>query len=96
MKKEIHFFEYESDNFFVCNSWNSTQKQIEENQQLIYTTQMGLLSTELFERNYKIIIHENETCSYEIKIGNENTRTNREIRIFHNLFKLWKSGEFKR
>ena len=95
MKKEIHFFEYESENFFVSNSWNDTQKQIEENQQVIYTTQMGLLSTRLFEDGYRIIIHESETCAYEIKLGKENTRTNRIIRMGLNIFNLWRAGEFK-
>lgn len=43
-----------------------------------------------------IFIHESENKFYEIILGSGNERTNREIKMGHNLFKMWKSGEFDR
>lgn len=53
--------------------------------------QMGLFSTRLFELGYRIFIHESPLRQYEIKLGGDNARTNREIKMGHNLFKMWKS-----
>lgn len=95
MKKEIHFYEYDKEEPIFC-SWNTTQNQIKIGKSIIHTTQMGLLSTELFELGYRIFIHESKTEFYEIIFGSQNERTNREIKMGHNLFKMWESGEFEK
>ena len=93
MKKAIHFYEYEPD-IPIFHCWKTAQKQIEINKSTIHTTQMGLLHTKLFEFGYRIFIHELVDESYEIVLGKDNERTNREIKMEHNLFKMWQSGEF--
>ena len=89
MVKAIHFYEYEANNFpIVFHSWSLTMEQIQCQKSIIQTTQMGLLSTRLFELGYRIFIHEAPREQYEIKLGDKNERTNREIKMGHNLFKM--------
>lgn len=95
MGKVIHFYEYEPD-IPVCHCWNLTENQIGNSNSTIHTTQMGLLHTRLFELGYRIFIHESETESYEIILGRNQERTNREIKMGHNLFKMWQAGEFQK
>lgn len=94
MAREIHFYEYYKS--IAYHSWITTQEQIENGKNIIHTTQMGLLNTRLFELGYRIFIHEYELEYYEIVLGSGNERTNREIKMGHNLFKMWQSGEFMR
>ena len=104
-QKEIHFYENEHEaslntlkplmqqkTFYY--GYYDTEQAIYDNINIIHTLQMCCLDTSLFKLGYRVFIHENEESVYEIKLGTENERTNREIRISHNLFKMWLNGEF--
>lgn len=97
MKKEIHFYESVLNVPFVVdiifNGWYETQCAIQCNKEYIITTQMGLLSTSLFEMGYRIFVHPQAGDAYEIKLG-ANTCADREIREAHNLFHMWRAGVF--
>jgi hypothetical protein len=95
MNKEIHFYLYEPE-FPIYHSWNDIRDALRFDAPIIHTTQMGRLDTCWLEFGYKIFIHESENEMYEIKLGYNNERTNREIKIYHNLFEMWQSGEFSR
>lgn len=103
MGKQIIFVEYETDDVGVLgkqtsHSWKETEEYIRMGCPMIQTTQMGLLSTQLFEQGYRIFVAESSLPgnSYEIKLGSGNERTSREIKMSHNLFKMWQAGEFRK
>lgn len=95
--KEIHFY-YDLDvipnevGYFT--DWKETTDAILRGDEIIRTTQMGILtySVQLFEWDYRIFIYD-EGGEFELTIG-DCARTNREIRLGHNHFKMWVSGEF--
>lgn len=91
---EIHFYDSAAaipDTISPFYCWQDAERALNANEKQIHTTQMGLLNTTLFDKEYRIFIHSRDT--YEIKLG-ENERTEREIRMGHNLFYLWQNGEF--
>ena len=94
MEKVIHFYTYKPDGVFCYVTWNDTVEAIMRGKSTIHTSQMGILHSRLFELGYHIFIHEGYDDYYEIMLGNNNTRTNREIKIGYNLFKMWRAGEF--
>lgn len=94
--KQIHFYESENYNLdTLCHTWEETEWAFKRQDLCIRTTQMGFLSfsTRLFDSGYRIFVHEKDE-TYEIKLGGKNERTNRELKITHNIFKMWLSGEF--
>ena len=84
---------FPTDNDRRLFSWRATEYAINNKKPNIITTQMGLLDARLWEIGYRIFVVDNYG-KYEIKIGADNERTSREIRPVHNLFQMWKSGEF--
>jgi hypothetical protein len=95
--KMITFFMDESDidelAIPVQHGYYETLKSIESEELEIYTTQMSLLHTSLFTRGYRIFIRERNDDLFEITLG-DCSRTNREIRLSHNLEKMLLSGVF--
>ena len=106
--KQIHF--YESDEEFYLDMRNSeglihkyfylgymeTEEAIYNDETMIHTLQMCCLDTSLFRLGYRIFIHEESGDVYEVKLGTDNERTNRELKEGHNIFKMWLSGEFEK
>ena len=104
--KEIHFWygytdmsasflkmKTKADHTKVAISFKELNKIIdEENTEIIYTTCMGYLSTSLFKKGYKIFVHNSPKDKLEIKLGSKNKWTSKEIRMSHNLFKMWLAG----
>ena len=92
---EIHF--YESGDFCSADvllhcDWVGSELAI-GSEEVIHTTQMGLLESRLFDLGYRIFVH-TYNGMYEIKLG-QNDCTDKEIRKEHNLFKMWLAGAFK-
>ena len=66
MNKEIHFYKCEVWKIPVYGSWDTTEKAIMSGESFIRTLQMGLLSFDLFERGYKVFIHNEHDDCYEL------------------------------
>ena len=87
---EIHFYENEFAPKDCLHGWIETRDAVLSGQNTINTTQMGFLSTSLLNCGYRVFLNEEN----EIKLG-ENPFTGREIKVGHDLFKLWTNGEFE-
>lgn len=92
---EIHFFEKDMHAAIMpYHGWYETSKAIEEHRKYIATTQMGLLDTRLIKDGYRIFVHPVDEEQYEIRLDEKNTCTDKELRMAHNLFKMWQAGAF--
>ena len=60
----------------------------------IHTTQLFTVSGDLFSKGYRIFVHPLEGDVFELKLGNNEPYTSKEIRIAHNLAKLLYAGGF--
>lgn len=60
---------------------------------VIATTQMCFLSTQWLENGFRVFVHD-RTGVFEIVLGDGNERTDRHIRPGHDLFRMWRNGEF--
>lgn len=78
----------------LCMDWHNTEVALARGDEQIHTLQMGYLSAALFLKEYQVFVTDFDG-TYEIQLGNENTRTDREISQNHNLFTLWFNGEFE-
>ena len=96
--KEYHLYMYLPDWFTRAN--DSCSYTIAHTNERIYrgltvdTIQACTLSTSLFEKGYRVFIHDKPGSSFEITLGTCE-RTNREIKMGHNLLNLLLSGEFE-
>lgn len=95
MRKEIHFYAYETNDKNCLTGWRETNDAIVGNVSFIQTQQMALMETWLFDLGFHIFIKDSECdTEYEIVLGSGNTRTDRYIRMRDNLLRLWRYGEF--
>ena len=106
--KEIHFFERKNDavswyykhddlrpRIWIAEDYRAMEwiSHLVNGNDYIVTTQMSFLSTEWFEKGFRIFVHD-RTGMFEIVLGEGNERTDREIMLGNNLFNLWRGGEF--
>lgn len=82
----------------IYHSYEETKKALQNKDDFIRTTQMCFLSTKLLEQGYDIWIKEPNRKGYLIFLDEKGNvicnETKRKLSKKHNLFKLWKSGEF--
>lgn len=95
-EEDLSILDYGLRDHGFTHGYYETLQALENNQQKIYTTQLSLLHANLFEKGYRIFIREKKDDMFEIKLGSENERTNREIKVFHNLEKMLIAGEFRK
>ena len=65
----------------------------ESDYRILHTTELLMIDTDMFRLGFRLFVHD-DSGEYEIKLG-KNERTAREIKMEHNLLKLWRGGEFR-
>ena len=76
----------------ICNSLHDIEV-LKKYGKTIHTEQIVSCTTELFTEGYHIFIHPFRGEEFEITLG-DCERTDREIRMAHNLFRMLISGAF--
>lgn len=99
MEKEIHFYESLGvipNNVKVFYDWQSTRDAIDETcLEDIHTTQMCLLSTSLFVREYRVFVHQDNGVVYELTLQNKERRGDHSVRLGQNMYGMWASNVFR-
>lgn len=90
MDKYIFFFEYDPKTENMIYSWDEVINAINNDQQYIYTTQMGILSVDLiYKKCYHVnIVDKDYHDAYEIKYKKPSKS--------YDIFKMWKDKKFKK
>lgn len=92
MSKEIHFNSVSYDDNTLI-TYDETLRAIKKEEPYIETVQMALLSTDLIKQGYKVFVRDADG-EYEITLGGGCDRTAKELRIAHNIERMWKAGSF--
>lgn len=102
--KKIIFYSYDEKSIpEMLHGYEETEKAIfEEKRDLIYTTQMFCMNTRLIEFGYEIWIKERDREPYSITRSKDYdelhfldcNQTNRQLRMAHNILKMWGAGAF--
>jgi hypothetical protein len=73
---------------------DGTLRALNEQENIIHTTQPHVCSTTWLVKGYKIFVHMLDGEVVEITLGDNNKHTNRNIGVRHNLEKLLLANEF--
>lgn len=99
--RKIDFYTYEEKDINMVHGYKETMEQIIFGNSDVVTTNMSCLSTEVFEMHGfdNICIHESDNDIINISYNPETKRivcdrTEKEIRMAHNLEKMWKACAF--
>ena len=103
MDKEYHLYLYIPEDwnidplgfmFIYCLTVKEVENCIKQGRNKIYTFQVCTLSTDLFKKGYRIFIHDAPKSVFEITLGHCD-RTDKDIRMTHNLEKMLLNGAFQ-